>query len=84
MYISLYTTTNRPLILSLIAAIKKQFSQLTFILRDVENRGLQLQLLDNALEDRPVAFVQGFIAAWELREKKGEQHQEVFNEERMP
>ncbi len=78
MFIALHTSTNRPLILSLIASIKKDFPKYDFALRDVESRGLQLQLLGSTPEEKPLAYAQGFATAWDIMElRKSDTHEEI-------
>ena len=78
MHIALHTSPNRPLILSMIASIKQQFPKIDFRLQDMESRGLQLQLLGASSEALPMAWAEGFAAAWDIMElRKSDTHEEI-------
>lgn len=70
MFISLCLSDDRPFILSLTAATKKQYSTLPLSLHDMNEHGLQLRLEGYADYVQAEAFVRGFTAAWEIMEKK--------------
>lgn len=84
MFVSLCTSDDRSFLLSLAAAIKKQYSLLPVSVHDVGKSGLQLRLESYADENKAEAFVRGFTAAWEQMENKIQKRQSLFDDEEMP
>lgn len=74
MFVSLCVSDDRPFILSLGAAIKKQYPTLPYALHEISGQGLQLRLEGYASYQTDVStgFVRGFTAAWEIMEKKSD------------
>ena len=67
MYIVLHTSKDESLISSLKEEVKKMFPSYSFSSKEAGERGSQLLLLGTQDEAKPVLFVNGFVAAWSLK-----------------
>lgn len=65
MYIVLASHKDRTIADRAFKALKEEFPKYKFSIIDVENRGTQIRLEGSALEDKPMAYVKGFLDAME-------------------
>ena len=70
MHIALHTDKNQSLMMAMIIHAKKTFPKFDFVLREMGDRGYQLQLQGDADEAKPMSFAQGFTAAWNVIDRK--------------
>jgi hypothetical protein len=66
MYIVLFTSNNHAMMLALKAALKERYKSIVFNLRSNDKTPTEYSILLEGVscEDKPVAFSQGFAAAW--------------------
>ncbi len=66
MYIVLSIDKDKVMMETLRDEIKKRFPFIKFTLRDLDEKGFQLQLEGEADETKPSAYADGFMACWKV------------------